>query len=112
MLKRVDAGDDSSRAVPEQVHGQIGFARLRQRDDGCDITHIIGKLLDVEAFAVGVATSAQIQRVHGQTGGCELLADPLILPAVSVEAVADDDDRPSGALWTPRSHEDVETARP
>src|ERR1700730_534153 len=112
MLERVDAGDDPAGAVPEQVHGQAGFPRLGQRDHRCNVAHVVGKRLDVEAFTVGPATSAQTQRVPGQAGGGELLAYRLILAAVRVEAVADDHDCARNALWTPRSHEDVESGRP
>src|ERR1700730_11673325 len=101
MLERVNAGYDSPRTVPEQVHRQAGLPRLCQRDHRGDIVHVVGELLDVEAFTVGVAAAMQIGRITGQAGGDKLHASPLILPAVIVEAVADDHDRARSPVWTP-----------
>src|SRR5206468_8119469 len=55
MLECVNAGDDSSRAVSEQIYGQTGFARLGESDYGCDIADVVGEALYIEAFAVRAA---------------------------------------------------------
>src|ERR1700730_3195763 len=109
ILECVNARDDSSRAVSEQIQRQPGVARFGQGDYACDIADVVGHLVYIESFTVRAPTSAQIQSVNREAERGELLADPLILTAARVEAVTDDDDRASNSVGTPGPDEDVQT---
>src|SRR5947209_19969166 len=56
------------------------------------VVEIVLELLEVEPVAVGFAASVQVERVHGQPFGHELLGRPAVVPAVRLDAVTDDHD--------------------
>ena len=90
VVEHVADGDDAAGAVAEQEHRQAGIARLRDLHGAGDVAHIVGDILDIEALAFRLAAAAQIERVNREAALHELLGRPDVLPAVRVDAVADD----------------------
>ena len=66
----------------EQENGQARLPRFRQRDHQIQVTEVVGKLIEVESLAVGLAAAAQIERIHGKTLSHELFGRPDVISAV------------------------------
>jgi hypothetical protein len=98
--------------VTEQIDRDPGIALLGDPDHIGDVRDIVGNVLDVEALALGLAPAAQVDGVHDEPLGGELLAGPDVLPAVRVQPVADGDDRAWRALRPPGPQVKPEAARP
>ena len=93
--------------VAEQVHRQPWFPRFHQRDEGGHVADVVPERVDVEALAVGLTATAQIQRVHRQPIGDQLLSRPRVVRAVGIEARNDHDRRSRCETRTPGAEEDL-----
>ena len=93
MIQRIAGGHDAAGAVTEQKHGQARVARLGELDEVRDVADVLRDGVDVEALAVRLAAPAQVEGVDGESAGGQLPGRPQVLPAVGVDAMADDDDR-------------------
>src|SRR5947199_10704322 len=59
VFERVNTRHDSARTVPKEIDRQARLAGFREGYHGGDIAHVVGELVDVEAFAVGAAAASQ-----------------------------------------------------
>src|SRR5438445_7427441 len=72
-----------------------------------DVADIVVERLDVEALAIGLTATAQIQCVHRQPICDELLSRPRVIRAVGIEARNDHDRRSRCETRTPGAEEDL-----
>src|SRR5258705_785961 len=72
-----------------------------------DVVDVVVERLDVEAFAVGLTATVEIQRVHRQPIRDEPLCRPRVVRAVGIEARNDQDRRSRGETRTPGAEEDL-----
>ena len=86
VIERIKARDDTTSAVTEQKKGQVRFSRFCHLDYRLNVSDVILKILNVEALAIRISASAQVDGVHGQTCCNKLLSHPRIVAAVGVEA--------------------------
>jgi hypothetical protein len=89
---------------------QPRLPRLGELYEGCQIADVVGELLDVEPLAARLAAAAVIQGVDGEPALQELLGHPLILTAVGIETVRDDDDAAGLARRPPGARKDANVA--
>ena len=127
VLQGIDAGDDAAGAVAEDEHGEPRLPRLRQIHKSIHVAQIVPELLEVVTLAVRLAPAVQVQRVHREAAGHELVGRPEIMTAVGIETVDDHDHAAGLAFWTiafwtiafwtiafrtPGPDENLETLRP
>ncbi len=84
MVERINARNDTARAVTENEHGHTRIFRFRGSDQRRHIVGVVFHLFNVPTLAFGTPAPAQIDRISRQTFRRELLADPQILPAVRI----------------------------
>src|SRR6185436_21112517 len=86
MVERINARNDTARAMTENEQRQTGILRSRGSDQRSHILGIVFDLFNVITLAFGTPTPAQIDRISRQTFRSELLADPQILPAMRIKS--------------------------
>jgi hypothetical protein len=110
VVERVGAGDDAARAVAQHVDGQPRMTLLRDPGQPAQVGDVVGDVLHIEALAVRLAAAAQVECMGSEAPGGKLLADPAILPAMRVHAVADHHDRAGRSLRQPGMGVDAHAA--
>jgi hypothetical protein len=110
VVERVQARDNSPCAVTKKKDRQVRFARLPDSHDRLDVTDVVLEGFDIEALAFRVAATAQIYGIYAKAICDELLRNPLVVPAVRVEARNDDDECTRLSGRTPGSEGDLQTA--
>ncbi len=78
---------------PRRNAGRPGFFLLGEVDQRREVRDVVLDLLEVESFALRLATAAVVDRVDREARSHELLGGPLVVAAVRVDAVRDDDER-------------------
>ena len=76
VVQRVDARDDTTRAVAEQVDGLPWFALFRQLDEHRDVADIVRQVIDIKPFAVRFSPAPQVERVDREARGLQLIGNP------------------------------------
>src|SRR5262245_17891209 len=109
VLERVNAGDDAAGAVAEHEERDAGLARLREMHERGGVPDVVAELLDEEALALGAPAPPEIDRIHREPAGRQLIGDPRVVAAVGVEAGNNRDDGTDAGLRPPRSNEQFVT---
>ena len=89
--------------MAEEVEWQVRVTRPRCLDGLRQVGDIIVDMLDIEALALRAPAAAQVERGDGKAPGRELLCGALILSAVGVDAVANDQRCAGLALGRPKA---------
>src|SRR6267142_6016522 len=110
MVERINARNDTARAMTENEHRQTGIFGFRGSDKRRHVVSIIFHLFNVVTLTFGTPAPAQIDRISRQTFRRELLADPKILPAMRIKPGDDYDHAACFPFGLPRASKNFQSA--
>src|SRR6267142_433083 len=110
MVERINARNDTARAVTEKEHRQSRIFRFRGSDKRRHVVGIIFHLFNVPTLAFGAPAPAQIDRISREIFRRELVADPQILPAMRIESGNDYDHAAGFPFGLPRASKNFQSA--
>src|SRR5207237_2728849 len=108
MVEHIARRSHPAGAVPEQEELEPGMARFRDRYRACDVCDVIRDILDIEALAFRTPPAAQVERENRIAAPDQLIRRPEMLPAMRIDAVADDHHRTRLARRLPCAVKDLD----
>ncbi len=92
VVERIEARNHAAGAMAEQEDRQAGSARPCRVDGRRHVGDIVGDRLHIEALAVRLTASAQVDRIDGQAQRRQAVCHPQIIATMCVETGHNDHD--------------------